>query len=196
MTKELKLCRIDQCNRTTRSQSESLCELHRGRLQRTGTTDEPPRAGSMRAQFEAIQRCQSHDAMHEGRCWEWPGPLNSNGYGVIAPSLKFGRSRLAHRVAFVVAHGREPTQLICHACDNPKCYRPAHLFEGTPADNSADMVRKGRGNRKPSWQRFGDDTIQELRRLVSEGMTQTGAAAVVGLSSSYASRLIRAERRG
>lgn len=36
--------------------------------------------------------------------------------------------------------------LVCHHCDNPKCFRIEHLFLGTPSDNMQDMVKKKRDN--------------------------------------------------
>jgi len=35
--------------------------------------------------------------------------------------------------------------IIRHTCDNPGCINPDHLIEGTNADNSQDMINRGRG---------------------------------------------------
>lgn len=78
-----------------------------------------------------------------GRCWEWTGATNTNGYGVVKVA---GRLELAHRMALALALGRPIREGMhaLHACDNRRCVRPRHLSEGTREENMADCVARGR----------------------------------------------------
>ena len=79
-------------------------------------------------------------------CWIWTGARHSQGYGLI--KRKDGKQLRAHRAAYEWVFGPIPPGLqVCHRCDNPRCVRPGHLFLGTPRDNAADMVAKGRAAR-------------------------------------------------
>jgi hypothetical protein len=76
-------------------------------------------------------------------CLLWTASTDRKGYGAISCN---GKMLKAHRVAFFLEHGRWPVPCALHACDTPSCVRvgPGHIFEGTPADNTADMMSKGR----------------------------------------------------
>lgn len=85
-------------------------------------------------------------------CWPWKGAWRTEkGYGRILKDRRKGRALRAHRVAWELAHGPIPLGLcVCHACDNPPCCNPAHLFLGTMLDNNRDRDAKDRHHRPSS----------------------------------------------
>ena len=83
-------------------------------------------------------------------CWLWTARVDKDGYGKVT---RDGISMRAHRVSWEIANGRIPAgAIVRQSCDVPGCVRPGHLLLGTFADNSGDMVRRGRsltGDRNP-----------------------------------------------
>ena len=75
-------------------------------------------------------------------CWLWQGATWNDGYGAFWFE---GQNRRAHRMSFILDGREAPDGLLaCHHCDNSLCVNPGHIFFGSPAQNTADMIRKGR----------------------------------------------------
>ena len=139
-----------------------------------------------------------------GQCWEWTARRTKKGYGVF----RFDGPKLAHRVAWLFAFGEIPEGLgVLHKCDNRACVRPAHFFLGTNADNTADMVSKGR-QRAPSGKEhwayknpprgitnsFAKLTVEEvlaIRSLCAAGETQSTVAARFGVTRGNIGHIVR-----
>ncbi len=116
-----------------------------------------------------------------GKCWLWSGKTIPGRGNVGELTWKGGRAR-APRVAWEIATGQPPGALyVCHACDNPQCVRPSHLFTGTHADNVRDCVKKGRhwspGREKPEC----------IARGERNGHAKLTASDVLKIRAAYAS---------
>jgi len=79
-------------------------------------------------------------------CWLWEGSRDRKGYGQLRISHSGPRSlRYATHISLELDGRPVPAgMLACHTCDIPSCVNPDHLFIGTPLQNTADMIAKGR----------------------------------------------------
>ncbi len=76
-------------------------------------------------------------------CWTWTGGTSNKGYG----SFWDGERKVGAHVYSWDLHNEDGHggHFVLHACDNPPCVNPSHLFLGTNGDNVKDMWKKDRG---------------------------------------------------
>lgn len=94
-------------------------------------------------------------------------------------------------MALTLAVGEAPSDglFACHSCDNPICCNPAHLWWGTPDDNSADCVAKGRKRGAASI-----INVPECVELRGQGWKYSALAARYGVNqTSIGKALARAQ---
>jgi hypothetical protein len=77
--------------------------------------------------------------------WWWTGATNPKGYGMFGLGTRKDGTALAHRVARYLEYGTWPVGILRHDCDTPPCVWTAHLIDGTNAENTQDMLQRGRG---------------------------------------------------
>lgn len=118
-------------------------------------------------------------------CWEWTEGLSTSGYGVYCLN---NNRRQAHRVSWFYTYGVWPSKFVCHTCDNRKCVRPDHLFEGSQKDNMEDAAKKGRICKK-----FTKDTVLNILNMKRKGMSTIDVVTIVGCSQSFVNKIMSGE---
>jgi len=128
-------------------------------------------------------------------CWEWTGEMaKKTGYGVLSIA---DTHYLAHRISFMVENGSiDPILLVMHSCDNRKCVNPAHLSQGTDADNIADAVSKGRLQKGETngMAKLTEAQVIKIKLLRRSGETVTDLADTYGVHPPCISRIVNGKR--
>lgn len=140
----------------------------------------------------------------EGVPWLWPGPVDEKGYGTIRFQ---GRNTFAHRISYELFVGPLPEGLVVrHKNDTPLDVNPHNLELGTLIDNVRDREERGRTWRgelpeesrakkvrgeSAGMSKLTEAHIHEIRRMATEGFSQTYIAKTFGITQSNVSAIVR-----
>lgn len=128
-----RVCSVDGCDNKHRCRG--FCNTHYRRWQRYGD----PLGG--RCTFEGDGLRFLEDAIRDSgnECILWPYAISIHGYGMVQWK---GKRRNAHRVALILASGKDPKSLeAAHSCRNRNCVNIKHLRWATRSENQLDRVR-------------------------------------------------------
>jgi hypothetical protein len=154
-----------------------------------------------------LARVREKSVVTESGCLVWQGFLQTKGYG---GTTYRGRNVAIHRQAFKILKKADlrTEDFVCHTCDTRACWNIDHLWLGKPADNSLDMVKKGRCH---EWTRthcpkgHPYDEENTIHRIAKSGRPARGCKACLKLTHQTPSyiewrrnyqRRRRAEKRG
>ena len=138
-------------------------------------------------------------------CQEFPTRSKRNSYRLI--KWRNGNEYI-HRIACALTHGLmvedlTSDDLVCHHCDNRRCFEPLHLFLGTHAENTADMLNKSRNvpggfavkpgiGEEHSQAKLRNEQVLMIRQsYATGGITYRGLATQYGVTSTLIGLIVR-----
>lgn len=127
-----------------------------------------------------------------GACWNWTGNRPDGRHGHFSVE---GKTVKAHRWMHEAVIGPIGAGLVVrHKCDNPACVNPAHLEAGTFADNTRDMLERGRnpnrkGERHPL-AKLTEADVLAIRQARVCGQTEKSLAERFGVARGQIHKIV------
>ena len=116
---------------------------------------------------------------------------DKNGYPRIRDRYK---NVGVHKYIYEECYGEIPSGMIIrHKCDNPNCINPEHLELGSYADNSRDMVERGRSCKgsKNGRAKLSENDIEKILRARELDLQETEIAYIFGVDRVQINRILK-----
>lgn len=191
----LKICRFDGCQGAVLA--KWLCVLHYSQVREGHELRPRQRVKCDLSKYKSMEllvaKVKSLSVVRENGCWEWQAGLGNGGYGMARFCGK------KYPVGRILLKLSSPKLFACHHCDNMRCVNPSHLFAGTPAENTRDMIAKGRDRKAPligskHWNaKINESDVINIR---ASKMSATEAAAKYGMTRTNAWAVISGKTWG
>jgi hypothetical protein len=134
------------------------------------------------------------DGTYPTECWEWTASTDKNGYGQFKLYDEGnGKQKVvgAHKLAWKLINGYD-IKYSCHKCDNRKCVRPDHMYDGSPKTNMRDQVSRKRARRKI---KHTDQKVIDMRLDYANGMSLGQIIIKYNISRITGYKIIAGETR-
>lgn len=137
-------------------------------------------------------------------CWLSKYAIDKKGYTHIGIDNKIYKIYKFHRVMLFWSDQSKTTEFNdgknwqgCHTCPNKHCVNPAHLYWGTPQDNSNDSIKFGTqvfGERCPR-AKLTEIQVKEIRAKYPNGnITQRQLSIEYGVNTSAINNILNGRR--
>lgn len=157
------ICSVEKCEAAAKKRT--FCLRHYHQFIRNGIISRKTyKSKSLSERFwEKVDKTTS-----KNDCWLWTGCTDFGGYGKISYKLK---SRKATHIVLFLINGVFPALDVLHSCDNPICVNPAHLHEGTHAENMKEGVARNRfpQGEKRNFAKLKNPQVLEIKNRIDMG---------------------------
>jgi hypothetical protein len=129
------------------------------------------------------------DGTYPTECWEWTASTDKNGYGQFKLYDEGnGKQKVvgAHKLAWKLIN-KYDIKYSCHKCDNRKCVRPDHMYDGSPKTNVQDQISRNRLRRS---KKYTDAEVRSMRQDYASGMTLEQIINTYNISRSTGCQII------
>lgn len=145
------------------------------------TPDDPRITETVKARFWA-----KVDMREPNECWPWMGGKMRHGYGEIWICHGIKHFKATHLSLLLARLSRPSLSLCaCHHCHNPECVNPRHLYWGTRAQNTRDMVVA----RRCRW-KLSAEEVEQIREAAAKGETHRSIARRYNVVHSTVSSIV------